>query len=118
MHRNGIHIADLEVALHAIKDKGLELIGVMTHYRSADVLSSELFWQQKQFEIVKRVVKEKGYTHIRIHASNSASILRSKTFDEDMVRVGIAAYGYNELPKGFDIIDLKPVLALYANKKV
>ncbi|HHD78717.1 MAG TPA: alanine racemase, partial [Epsilonproteobacteria bacterium] len=33
-----------------------------------------------------------------------------------LVRVGIGAYGYNELPQTFDNIALKPVLSLYAKK--
>ena len=39
-----------------------------------------------------------------------------KSFDEDLVRVGIGAYGYNELPSAFDEIALKPVMSLYAKK--
>ena len=39
-----------------------------------------------------------------------------KHFDEDLIRVGIGAYGYNELPDAFDEVALKPVMALYAKK--
>ena len=116
MHRNGIPVDDLMPALRQIKQKKLLLVGLMTHFRSADVLSSELFWQQKQFEEVQRIVTEAGFDNLRIHSCNSAAILRSRHFDEDLVRVGIAAYGYNELPKVFDNIELKPVLALYARR--
>ena len=116
MHRNGIALSELDEALEAIVKQGLELVGLMTHHRSADVLSSEFFWQQKQFASVQKRVKNAGFTNIRIHSHNSASILRSKTFDEDLVRVGIAAYGYNELPSIFNRIRLKPVLFLYAHK--
>jgi alanine racemase len=116
MHRNGIAVDELEEALKSIKKQGLELAGLMTHYRSADELSSELFWQQKQFEVVKEKVKSMGFTNVRIHSHNSAAILRSKSFTEDLVRVGIGVYGYNELPHTFDVILLKPVLSLYAKK--
>jgi len=116
MHRNGILMDDLISALEQIKQKKLFLVGLMTHFRSADVLSSELFWQQKQFEKVQKIVTEAGFDNLRIHSCNSAAILRSRHFDEDLVRVGIAAYGYNELPKVFDNIELKPVLALYARR--
>ncbi len=116
MHRNGIGIDELEEALVRIKKQGLELVGLMTHYRSADALSSELFWQQKQFEAVKEKVKKFGFKNIRIHSHNSAAILRSKGFTEDLVRVGIGAYGYNELPHPFDTHMLKPVLSLHAQK--
>jgi len=155
MHRNGIALYELDKALGLIKSNGLELVGVMTHYRSADVLSSEFFWQQKNFEFVKKRVKTFGYNSVRFHSHNSASILRrdtfrhlaklgtdgfyprvfpmgslvlfgtkvsdskefyKKSFDEDMVRVGIGAYGYNELDSSFDNILLKPVLSLFAKK--
>ena len=116
MHRNGIAVSELEEALESIKTHALELVGVMTHYRSADELSSELFWQQKQFEKVKHIVKKAGYSNVRTHSHNSAAILRVKHFDEDLVRVGIGAYGYSELPSTFDSLTLKPVLSLYANR--
>lgn len=116
MHRNGVAIDELEEALDAIKAKELDLVGVMTHFRSADKLGSELFWQHKQFEIVKSRVKDLGFKNIRFHSHNSAAILRAKNFDEDLVRVGIGAYGYNELSTPFDKVELKPVLSLYAKK--
>jgi len=116
MHRNGIAIDELDEALALIKKQKLELIGVMTHYRSADVLSSEFFWQQKNFESVKKRVKELGFIEVCFHSYNSAAILRNNNFDEDLVRVGIGAYGYNELPSMFDTKSLKPVLSLHANK--
>ncbi|WP_309498075.1 alanine racemase [Sulfurovum sp.] len=116
MHRNGIALDEVEEALTLIKEQGLELVGVMTHYRSADVLSSEFFWQQKRFEAVKERVKKSGFTKVRTHSHNSASILRTKSFDEDLVRVGISAYGYNELPEPFDEVVLKPVMTLHAQK--
>ena len=116
MHRNGISVDELEEALEQIKLHELNLVGVMTHYRSADVLSSELFWQQKQFEHVKAVIQERGYENVRFHSHNSAAALRSKSFNEDLVRVGIAAYGYHDLHESFDETELKPVLSLYAKK--
>ncbi len=116
MHRNGIALDELEEALHLIKEQNLNLVGIMTHYRSADELSSELFWQQKQFEMVKQRVKEAGFENVRFHSHNSAAILRMKHFDEDLVRVGIGAYGYNELAEPFDELVLRPVMSLHAKK--
>lgn len=116
MHRNGIALNELDEALSLIKEQGLNLVGVMTHFRSADELSSELFWQQKKFEIIKEKVRKAEFTEVRFHSHNSAAILRTKSFDEDLVRVGIGAYGYNELPVPFDKVELKPVMTLYAKK--
>jgi len=116
MHRNGISVEELDEALMLIRQKEIKLVGVMTHYRSADVLSSELFWQQKRFEAVKQRLDEAGFTNLRVHSHNSATILRVKHFNEDLVRIGIGAYGYNELPTPFDRVELKPVMRLYAKK--
>jgi len=116
MHRNGIALDELDEALDMIKENELELVGVMSHYRSADELGSELFWQQKQFDTVKKRVKEAGFSRVRVHSHNSADILRTKHFDEDLVRVGIGAYGYNELPDSFDEVALRPVMTLHAKK--
>jgi len=116
MHRNGIALNEIDEALVLIAKQGLKLVGIMTHYRSADELSSEFFWQQKQFETVKEKVKHADFTDVRVHSHNSASILRTKNFDEDLVRVGIGAYGYNELPEIFDKVLLKPVMSLHAEK--
>jgi len=116
MHRNGIARDELDEALSLIEKQGLNLVGVMTHFRSADVMGSELFWQQKQFESVKSKVKKSGFSNVRFHSHNSAAILRSRTFDEALVRVGIAAYGYNELPYPFDDVSLKAVMMLHASK--
>jgi len=114
MHRNGIVMDDVNEALLLIQKYDLNLTGLMTHYRSADMLGSELFWQQKQFEALCQTVRKAGFSDLRIHSHNSAAILRSKHFDEDLVRVGIAAYGYNELDEPFDNVALKPVLTLHA----
>ena len=116
MHRNGVSIDELQRALKLIVQKDLKLKGVMSHNRSADELSSELFWQQKQFETVKQQVKSLGFKGVRFHSFNSASSLRLDCKDEDFIRVGIGAYGYNELPKLYKSIELKPVLSLWAKK--
>jgi len=116
MHRNGVAMHELEEAFPRIKEKGLKLKGVMTHNRSADELSSELFWQTKNFEEVKQHVKASGFTNIRFHAFNSASALRLPCEHEELIRLGIGAYGYNELPAIYQTLKLKPVLSLWATK--
>jgi len=115
MHRNGIAESELEKALDAIDKKGLKLVGVMTHFRSADVLSSEYMWQKKRFEMIKARVKEAGFS-VQFHSHNSAALLRCEDFDEDFARVGIAAYGFDTLPPVFARTELKPVMSLWAKR--
>ena len=120
MHRNGIDINELDFAFKIIKEKELNLEGVFTHFRSADELSSELFWQDKNFEEVKKtvlnLVKKYGFKRPHFHSCNSAALFRFKNLKDDFARVGIGAYGYLELDKIFDYPDLKPVLSLWAKK--
>jgi len=115
MRRNGIDITQLQEALKIIKQNGINLFGLFTHYRSADELSSEFAWQKVNFEQVKREVLQKGYKP-RFHSYNSAALLRSSSFNEDIARVGISMYGYTQLPNFFNIDKLKPVLSLWTKR--
>jgi len=115
MHRNGILMDELEKAVALIQKYNLNLEAVFTHHRSADELTSEWFWQNQNFKKVKEFFKNYNKP-LRFHLANSASLLRTKNFDEDMARVGIAAYGCIELPKEISNEAFKPVLSLYAKK--
>ena len=119
MHRNGVTFEELEMALNLIEEKGLKLKGLMTHNRCADELSSELFWQQKNFKKAVGVTmshNNNNFKNLRFHSFNSASALRLACHDEDFIRLGIGAYGYSELPSICESLELKPVLSLHAKK--
>jgi alanine racemase len=120
MHRNGIAMSELEEAFLKIKEARLILEAVFTHHRSSDELTSEWFWQKENFADVKEKSRkfslEFGFGSLRFHSSNSASLFRQLDFDEDMARVGIAAYGCIELPDALHIKELKPVLSLWASR--
>ena len=120
MHRSGIKPDELYTAFARIKEQGLELGAIFTHHRSADELSSEWFWQKENFKKVKVHAEELaeifGFSTLRFHSCNSAALFRESAFDEDMARVGIAAYGCMTLPSALKIEGFKPVLSLYASK--
>ena len=120
MHRNGINMDELETTLRAIKEQALELEALFTHHRDADELTAEWFWQNEKFAQVKERVtllaQELGFTKLRFHSSNSASLFRFENFSEDMARVGIAAYGCMRLPDSLNVDGFKAVLSLYAQK--
>ena len=120
MHRNGISPDSLEEAIYGIYRRRLNLCGVMTHYRSADELSCEFFWQRSVFRDIKKEVKklcEKLFLTIpKFHSANSSALFRFKNYDEDLVRVGIAQYGYLESNIIFSNPKLKPVMSLWAEK--
>ena len=115
MHRNGVSISEVADAIGLIDKQGLILEAVFTHHRSADALTSEWFTQNENFTKVKKIVKDLGLNNIRFHSDNSASIMRRDVLEEDMVRVGIAAYGCLD-SDAIDTSALKPVLFLIASR--
>lgn len=120
MHRNGISIKSIEEAIHGIYKRKLNLTGVLTHYRSADELTCEFFWQKAVFRDVKKVVTiicEKLFLPIPcFHSANSSGLFRFKNFDEDIARTGIAQFGYTENHSLLLNPNLKPVMSLWAKK--
>jgi len=112
MNRNGINPDELNATLEIIKTKGLKLEAIFTHHSCADELNANYERQIENFEAIKKSVP----SNLRVHSCNSAALFRAKNFDEDMVRVGIAAYGCLELPTSLSDVVFKPVLSLYADK--
>lgn len=120
MHRSGVKPEELHTAFAKIQEQGLKLGAVFTHHRSADELTSEWFWQKENFtkvkEHAKELAKEFGFSALRFHSCNSAALFREAAFDEDMARVGIAAYGCMNLPLALKVDGFKAVLAVKASK--
>ena len=116
MNRNGVDISQLNEALEAIKTQGLNLEAIFTHHSCADEVSVKFQVQKAVFEAVKLTLKEESPS-LRFHSCNSAALFREEHFSEDMVRVGIAAYGCLELSREIAAaFTLKPVLSLYATQ--
>ena len=112
MHRTGISLDEIEEAKNIIEEKNLNLEGVFTHFRSADAMSAEWFWQNSNF---KKIKKEFDVSK-RFHSCNSAALFRVKDFDEDIVRVGISAYGCLQMDRGFAERGFQPILSVYAQR--
>lgn len=120
MHRSGIKMNEFLSACKAIEKNELKLHSIFTHYRSADEVGSDFFWQKQNFNLIKNEFNEIkhnfSFKNILFHSCNSAGLLRAHYFDEDLARIGIAMYGYTTLPKSFGVFDLKPVLELFAEQ--
>ncbi len=121
MHRNGIKEDEIEKTLEYVAHKGLVLKGMFTHFRSADELSSDFFWQRRAFESVKAKTKLLLDTlrlpPIAFHACNSAGLLRSHSLgSDDFARCGISLYGYTTLSPLIGHYDLLPVLSLWGER--
>ena len=120
MHRNGIAFCELHEAFQKIAERQLILKGVMTHFRSADELGSELFWQRRNWQNTKEEIAALCETYNihppLFHSANSAAVLRLNQYEDDFARCGIAVYGYHQMPDVFGRFPLKPVLKLFAQK--
>ncbi|EJF06639.1 alanine racemase [Thiovulum sp. ES] len=115
MHRLGISVSELDSALEKIREKNFKLSGVFTHFREADVLSTSLFTQRETFKNIKNRVS-KFFPNIHFHSNNSAGVFRTEIIEDEIVRVGIASYGYLKGDKALLFPKLKPVLSLFAEK--
>jgi len=116
MHRSGVALDEVDRALEAIAKRGLALKGVLTHYRGADEMGSDYFWQRRRFEALRDRLERAGLKGVRWHSHNSAALFRCGSFEEDVARVGIAAYGCLRLPEPFEAPDLRPVASLWAKR--
>ena len=93
--------------------RGVEPVGLMTHFATADELDDEGFFvgQLDVFARWARELKEHN-PQLIVHAANSAAMLREEDSQFDMVRCGIAVYGMD--PFGVDPAEraLQPALQL------
>ncbi len=119
MHRNGIEQNQITKAVEIISKNQLTLEGVMTHFRGADDLNGELFWQMRSWKRIKdKILKLLDRLNIPkplFHSFASSSLLRAK-MDDDFARCGIATYGYSELHPAFGEFDLATVLTLWGER--
>jgi alanine racemase len=112
MGRFGTRDADkaTRIAATAAAHPSLQLVGLMTHFATADELDDDFFEEQLQrFEHWMRPLKE-SYPEVLVHAANSAATLRDRRAHFDMVRCGIAIYGMD--PFGRDPLEqeLEPAM--------
>ncbi len=103
-----------------IKSNSLALKGVYTHLALADGdinnRQAEYFTnlQQQRFERILKGLDKNNSNEIWFHLANSAGTLRDQKFHYDMVRVGLALYGYSPIDYPFSNLDLKPAMAVKA----
>jgi alanine racemase len=120
MHRNGINIDELKSTIYKAIQHNLNITGVFTHHKSADVLGSEFYWQNIKFNSVKnklfQICEKLNLSNIKIHSANSAAFFRTQNPNEDLYRIGIAVYGYTMDNFLKNNKNLKPVLSLHAKK--
>jgi alanine racemase len=90
---------------------GLELVGAMTHFATADEDSEFLADQLARFDEFALQLRRR-HPGIVVHAANSAATLREPASHFDMVRCGIAIYGCDPMNENPDRHGLEAALEL------
>lgn len=112
MTRLGIHEAELPRALEAIRDSPhLELAGLLSHFADADDLGSERNAEQEgRFHRLVASVPPETLAGVTVHMANSAAALHRPASRHDLVRLGLALYGYD--PAGDPDASVEPVMSV------
>jgi alanine racemase len=115
MGRLGTRDAELATRVLELAERsaGVEPIGLMTHFATADELADDGFFDSQLDTFAGWVAAHKARRpELIVHAANSAALLREPRAHFDMVRCGVAIYGMD--PFGVDPAerDLEPALAL------
>jgi alanine racemase len=97
----------------ALETSGVEPVGAMTHFATADQPDDDGFFE-RQLETFRSWAQalKLEQPQLIVHAANSAAVLRDAAAHFDMVRCGIAVYGMD--PFGEDPAEraLEPVMEL------
>jgi alanine racemase len=101
------------VVAAACDTPGVQLVGLMTHFATADDLRDEGFFV-RQLDTFRRWAHELKVEQpqLIVHAANSAAMLRDADAQFDMVRCGIAVYGMDPFGEDPAMRALEPVLEL------
>jgi alanine racemase len=98
------------IATAAAAAPSVQLVGLMTHFATADELDDDFLGEQLQrFERWASPLKQ-TYPEVLVHAANSAATLRDPRTHFDMVRCGIAIYGMDPFGRDPRERDLEPAM--------
>ena len=114
MGRSGFFPDEIETVRAAMSLPGLSIVGVMTHFPTAD--ASELARACAQIERMERFCTELGLPgNTLVHTHNSAATVRltERLIKQRpaMVRVGAACYGVRTSREFENPVELKPVMS-------
>ncbi len=92
MHRLGFYKDSLPDIVRFVKEKGIYVEGIMSHFPSADIDRKLTEYQIKEFKEIYIFFLEKGFKIPFIHIQNSAGLVYKCDFC-NAVRVGLLLYG-------------------------
>jgi alanine racemase len=93
----------------------LTIASVYSHLATADEADTTILWrQQERFQMAIAAIKEKNIYIPCLHLANSAGTLVDRSLHYNMVRVGLALYGFYPAPHLASTVRLQPVLQVRA----
>lgn len=104
----------IELAREIKKLNNIKIHGVYTHLSKADSDEKYTLKQLETFDNCIEILKNNNIDVGKIHALNSAGIIRYNDPKYDIVRLGISAYGYYPDESFKEDIQLKPIFKLVA----
>jgi len=109
---DNIRLLDDVAALCALP--GLEAEGIFTHFAAADGNEVYTMEQLTRYLDAKAALEKRGVRFPIYHCGASGAVLNYPCTHMDMIRPGIALYGYYPVPEmeGLDGPGLKPVMAV------
>lgn len=116
MNRIGVRYDSVVDFLQTISfHRALDLVGTFTHFATADSQDTMDFNLQKsRFENALDAMRVAGFDPGIVHAANSAATIRYKDVQYDMVRPGLAMYGYFPCPETYGALNLLPAMSVKA----
>lgn len=116
MSRLGTHWQDCAEFVQLVKRlPHLDIRSIYSHLATADSPDNTVMKQQHQrFESAIAILKDVGIEIPCLHIANSAGTLSDKSLHYDMVRVGLAIYGFYPSVHLHSTVELKPVLQVKA----
>jgi len=114
MNRLGFRSDNLRRSMaDVLRDPHLAVEAVYTHFATADMPESPFLEEQRtRFDAARDVLAGLGLSAARVHAANSAALLRDRRTWYDWVRPGLLLYGIVPPPLAASTLDLRPALSL------
>jgi alanine racemase len=120
MGRLGVAMDGLAAVLTALKEaRHLVLEGLSTHLASSEIMDAPSVQEQgRRFEEARRMVREAGLEPGLVHVANTGAVISRRETWNNMVRPGVALYGYylpflragREVSGGTLRLQVKPIL--------
>jgi alanine racemase len=120
MGRLGVSLEELPAVLNALKAAPhLLLEGLSTHLASSEIMDApSVGEQERRFEEALRMVRAAGFVPDLVHMANTSALISRRETWNNLVRPGVALYGYylpfqragREVSGGTLRLPVKPVL--------